>query len=572
MLGSLTLLLAACGSRQAAGKSPSMHVRTTNNHTAIKGGTLDAAVVSNSPFTGTFAPEFAETTVDLNFAQFGLEPLFGVNRDYTFNQNGAATLRLNRHARTATIKLRRNVRWADGHKVVAKDVEYAYEILANKASNSSRYTDALANIKGMAAYHAGAAKSISGINLPQGDNGRTVILHFKALKPGMKRTGNGYIWEYAEPYHYLKNIPFADLAKSSRMRSQLLTYGPFRMTKVVNGQSVRYARNRYYYRGMPHLQHVNVETLASSKATAALKAKKYDVVFGMPSAQYTHYRRTSGYTMLTDQSMSYDYLAFNLGHFDQKTGRNVMNKHAKMANQKLRQAMLYALNVDAVVKKLYPGTRTRGTTLIPTAFGRYHLRTSGYTLNRTRARKLLDEAGYRKGKDGYRTDPDGHKLTVHLAVMQGDDTSDAMYADFMQQWRKVGLRVRLTTGRPIEFNSFYKMVAANPATIDIIAGSWSLGAEPSPMALYGPQAPYNFSRFVSKRNTQLLEEIDGSRAFNDGYRVAVFKRWQKYMLNEAAVAPLTYGVTVLPVSSRVKDLSLKPDNHWDDVAVTSASR
>jgi peptide/nickel transport system substrate-binding protein len=270
--------------------------------------------------------------------------------------------------------------------------------------------------------------------------------------------------------------------------------------------------------------------------------------------------------------MSYDYLAFNLGHFDQKTGRNVMNKHAKMANQKLRQSMLYALNVDAVVKKLYPGTRTRGTTLIPTAFGRYHLRTSGYTLNRTRARKLLDEAGYRKGKDGYRTDPDGHKLTVHLAVMQGDDTSDAMYADFMQQWRKVGLRVRLTTGRPIEFNSFYKMVAANPATIDIIAGSWSLGAEPSPMALYGPQAPYNFSRFVSKRNTQLLEEIDGSRAFNDGYRVAVFKRWQKYMLNEAAVAPLTYGVTVLPVSSRVKDLSLKPDNHWDDVAVTSASR
>src|SRR5699024_12239685 len=74
---------------------------------------------------------------------------------------------------------------SDGKQVNAKDVELAYEIIANKDSKSQRYTESLADIVGLAEYHEGKSKKISGIEKPDGENGRKVVLHFKQMKPGM---------------------------------------------------------------------------------------------------------------------------------------------------------------------------------------------------------------------------------------------------------------------------------------------------------------------------------------------------------------------------------------------------
>ena len=99
--------------------------------------------------------------------------------------------------------MKKGVKWSDGKQVNAKDVEFAYEIIANKDSKSQRYTESLADIVGLAEYHDVKSKKISGIEMPDGENGRKVVLHFKQMKPGMLQSGNGYFWEYAEPYHYL---------------------------------------------------------------------------------------------------------------------------------------------------------------------------------------------------------------------------------------------------------------------------------------------------------------------------------------------------------------------------------
>lgn len=580
MTAVLALTLAACGSKSSTSTKNSSDVKvkieTSNNKKAVKGGTLNVAEVSDSPIAGIFSPELSDNQSDYDFYQFGIENLFGVTKGFKYNNSGAATLKLNRKAKTATITVKKNVKWSDGQPVVAKDVEYAYEILANKSSKSSRYTDSLQNIKGMAEYHAGTSKTISGITEPDGDNGKKVVLHFKQMKPGMKQSGNGYIWEYAEPYHYLKDVAFSDLAKSDKVRKNPLGFGPFKFAKVVSGQSVEFTRNKYYYKGTPKLSKVDIEVLASSKATTAIKSKKYDLLFGMPSAQYKNYKNAKGYTMISQKSLSYTYLGFNLGKYDTKTSENVTNKDSKMYNRSLRQAMLYALNLDEVAKKFYPGVRTRATTLIPPAFSQFHEDAKGYQLDLKKAKSLLDKAGYKKGKGGYRTDPKGKKLTIHFAVMQGDDTTDAMYQDFIQQWKKVGLRVKLTTGRAIEFNSFYDKVENNSSDIDVFAAAWSLGTEPSPMDLYSKAAPYNFSRFTSKENTSLLNKIDSEKSFNTAYRVKAFKEWQKYMLKEAPVAPLFYSIAVTPTSNRVKNYAVAPESkeylQWQDVAVTSTSR
>lgn len=92
---------------------------------------------------------------------------------------------------------------------------------ANKATNSLRYSDSLENIVGMKAYHNGKAKTISGIQFPNGENGRTIVIHFLSMKPGMLQSGNDYFIETAAPYHYLKNIPFSKLVSSDQIRKIL---------------------------------------------------------------------------------------------------------------------------------------------------------------------------------------------------------------------------------------------------------------------------------------------------------------------------------------------------------------
>ena len=47
-------------------------------------------------------------------------------------------------------------------------------------------------------------------------------------------------------------------------------------------------------------------------------------------------------------------------------------------------------------------------TLVPAAFGKWNDKhATGYKLNIKKAKALLDEAGYKVQKDGYRTQPNG---------------------------------------------------------------------------------------------------------------------------------------------------------------------
>ncbi|MDK7066814.1 ABC transporter substrate-binding protein, partial [Lactobacillus crispatus] len=85
-----------------------------------------------------------------------------------FTNKGAASLKLNHSNNTAEIKVKKKVRWSDGKPVTAKDLEYAYEILANPKVQTTQYTSSLENIKGMAEYHRGKANNISGLEMPDG--------------------------------------------------------------------------------------------------------------------------------------------------------------------------------------------------------------------------------------------------------------------------------------------------------------------------------------------------------------------------------------------------------------------
>lgn len=559
-------LLAGCGKSSSSSSSSNSGAKdakkfpeATATATAKKGGSITIAEESDTPVKGVFLNELSDGRYDSDFMQFGNETLFATDDQYKINNKGAATFKMDRKAKTVTIEVKKGVKWSDGKQVTAKDVEYSYEIIANKASQSSRYTSSLADIVGLAEYHDGKSKKISGIEMPDGENGRKVVLHFKEMKPGMTQSGNGFFWESAAPYHYLKDVPFSKLQSSDKVRKNPLFFGPYKLSKLVRGQSATWVRNPYYYRGKAKLDKITISVISPNSASQSIKSKKFDMI-AVVNSQWKQVKGTKGYNFVAQIPLSYSYMGFKVGKWDKKTGSVKMNKNSKMSNRYLRQAMGYAMNVDEVTQHYTQGLSFRVKTLIPEAFGDFYDKSvKGFPLNIKKANALLDKAGYKKKKgETYRRDPNGKKLTIHLAAMSGSTNQEAIVQNYIQQWKKIGLHVTLTTGRLIEFNSFYDKVQNDDPSVDVFMAVWGLSSEPTQDDLYGPKAPYNLTRFATSENTKLLKEMGSDKAFNHSYRVQKFHEWQQYMQKEAFVIPLYNAYSITAVNSKLVNYSTKP--------------
>ena len=536
---------------------------------AVKqGGTVKLAIESDSPFTGIFASELSTTKTDSDVAEPGNESLFDVDDDYKINDKGPATLKINRKNNTVTITLKKGVKWSDGKQVTAKDMEFSYEILANKATKSQRYTASLQNIKGLKEYHEGKAKTISGIELPDGENGLTMVLHYTELKPGMYNSGNGYFSESAEPYHYLKDVPFSKLMSSDKIRKKPLYFGPYKLDKLVRGQSATWVPNKYYWRGKPKLDKIVCQVVSTNSTTQAIKSHKFDVA-KVINSQWKQTKDAKGVNFIAKIPLSYSYLAFKVGKFDAKTSKNVMNPKSKMSNRSLRQAMAYAMNIDQVNKKYNSDLNFHIPTLIPAPFGDYFDKDAkGYNYNLKKANEILDKAGYKK-KGKWRVQPNGKPLKIKFLGMAGSAVQEPIIQNYIQQWHKIGLNVSLYNGRLIEINSFYDKVQNDDPGVDMFMGSWSLSSEPSPADIYNEGAPFNFSRFVTPENTKLLNEIDSQKAFDHKYRVEKFHEWQEYMNKEAYVVPVNNSYEITAVNKKLTGYTLKPSHSnsiWYEVA------
>ncbi|RMC24525.1 MULTISPECIES: oligopeptide ABC transporter substrate-binding protein [unclassified Lactobacillus] len=571
LVSTAALALVACGKNNTANTNEAKKASKFPQEMPVKdvkqGGTVKYAIEADSPFTGIFSNELETTAIDSNVMAPGNESLFDTDDNYRINDKGPASLKIDLKTKTVTINVKKGVKWSDGKQVTAKDIEYPYEIIANKATKSQRYSSKFEFIKGFKEYHEGKSKSISGIEMPDGENGRTVILHYTELKPGMYNSGNGYIWECAAPYHYLKDIPFSKLESSDKIRKNPMFFGPYQVQKVIRGQSVTWVPNKYYWRGKPKLDKIVAQVVSTNSTSQAIKSHKFDIA-DVINTQWKEIKDTKDVKFIAKVPLSYSYLGFKVGKWDAKTSKNVMNPKSKMNNKALRQAIGYAMNIEAVNKRYTSGLTFQIPTVIPEQFGDYFNKdVKGFSYNLKKANEILDKAGYKKeGK--WRVQPNGKPLKIQLLAAQGDSSREPIIQNYIQQWHKIGLNVSLVGGRLAEANSFFDKIQNDDPAIDMYMAGWSLASEPSPANLYAEGSPLNYERFVTPENTKFLKEIDSEKSFDRKYRVQKFHEWQKYMFDQAYVIPTNNSYAITAVNSKLTGYSLKPskgNSVWYDL-------
>ena len=290
-----------------------------------------------------------------------------------------------------------------------------------------------------------------------------------------------------------------------------------------------------------------------------MKAGEYDIVMLMRGDLYPTIKDLGNITVLGRQELYYSYMGFKLGKWDEAQKKNIMNPNAKMSDVKLRQALAYGLNVDEMTKAFYHGLRERATSSVPPVFKKYYPEgLEGFPYDPEKAKKLLDEAGYKDTNgDGIREGKDGKPFEVRIASMAGGDIAEPLAQFYIQNWKEIGIKAVLATGRLMEFNAFYDKVQADDPEIDVFFAAWGVGTNLNPVESAGKSSKFNYSRFVSDENDKLMNEVIGEKGLTEpGYKAAAYKKWQEYYIPMAAEVPLTYRYEIIPVNKRVKNFRI----------------
>ena len=559
----MMMVLMSCGPGQkksAGGDKGSENIKfmteTQNNGNAVPGAVLSVAMVKDSPLVGIFNQAMYKDGYDGDIIDWFLGSyILDIDENFEVTDTGIATLSVDPENKKATIKIKDGMKWSDGQPIVADDIIYTYEVIGNKEYTGVRYSDESAKIVGMEDYKAGKASTISGIKKI---DDKTVEISFKEMGQGIYTGGNG-MERYAMPKHYLKDVPIKDLEKSEKIRSKVVVAGPYTINSIVPGESIELKGNPYYFKGKPKTDKVTIQVVNSQTITAAMKSGKYDIVLDIPTELYKTYKDLDNIDTLVRQELYYSYLGFKMGKYDKTKGENVVNPNAKVADLKLRQALAYGLDIKQMVKAFYDGLREKATSSVPPVFEKYYPKDlAGFPYDPEKAKKLLDEAGYKDvNGDGYREDKNGKPFEIKIAAMSGGDIAEPLVQFYIQQWKEIGIKGVLATGRLIEFNSFYDKVEADDPEIDVYFAAWGVGTNLGPYETAGRKSMFNYSRFASDENDKLMAEVTSPKTLTDpNYKPEAYKKWQEYYINQAVEVPLTYRYQLYPVNKRVKNFDV----------------
>ena len=582
LLGAASLVtLAACNNNKAnnaggesAAKASERKFPTelTNEGTPIKGGTINYAIVSASPFKGLINPILSVDNSDGQLEDFAYANLFEYDANQRIKKDGGMMeFTLDRENKTVTLKLRsKDYKWSDGQPLTIDDYIFTYEFIGNKDYNGVRYDENAANIVGMEEFHDGKADKISGLEKV---DDQTVKIHLKEVYPALELGGNAIMGNIM-PKHVFKDMTYDQAVASDAARTKVVGNGPFIVDKVVPGESVTFKKNPYYYKGEPKVDGVKADIVSQDSIVQEMKAGKYDFA-KMPSDQYDAYKNLSNITLIGDITNSISYIGFNMGHYDKEKAEHVFEPSKKMSDPALRKAIAYALDNEQVANETYQGLRTAANTLLTPFFGEIYADKSevpGFTYNPEESKKILADAGYKDTDgDGYVEDKEGKPLTITLLVPVGSQTDDAVIQQYIEWWKNVGLRVELLNGRALEFNAYAEKLTKYADDYDMWLGGFTIGYNPDPDGLYGPKARFNFGHYVNDEHTKLISEIASSESFDPAKRVELFKQWQKFVFENPFEIPRFNTYSLTAVNKRVKhvDIAQGKETGWEQVELLS---
>ena len=570
------LLLASCGGINDGGakdaKKEVVDVSTVesqypsyveNEGTPVEATVLKVAVVSDSPFRGIFNGFLYSDSLDGSFMASTMNGAFPIDPDLKIILDSDETpikVSVNPEEKTVTYKINPNFKWSNGEPVTTKDIVKTYEIMANQeyitSSKSLRYNKNRKAIVGIEEYNEGKSDKISGLEVIDDS---TMKIHLKEMTPSVYWGGN-FVPEFVNAKQF-EGIPMDKITESDALRKNPLSYGPYVIKEIVQGEKVIFEANPYYYKGEPKIKRLEMEILPPSQQVAAIKSGKYDIVLKVSPEIFPELEKLDNINILTKKAGSMNYIAFKLGKWDDEKNEVVTDPNSKMYDLNLRKAIAYAIDMDAVSKQFYHGLSTPAKSQLSPLFPSLHNpEINGFKQDVEKAKQLLDEAGFKDvDGDGIREGKDGKPVKYTLAMMSGGEIAEPLAQYYIQQWKAIGLDVELLDGRLLDSKNFYNRVNGDDPAIDFCIAGIGFGTDPQQLAIFGKNAKFNISRYISDNLEAALDATVSKDAMNEEYRVKAYKDYEKVFMEEIPAVPILNKLDILVVNKRIKKYDWRPN-------------
>jgi glutathione transport system substrate-binding protein len=514
-------------------KSSLLRVRALIAAGACVFGTLAAAPASAettavmavaSTFT-TLDPYDANDTLSQAVAKSFYQGLFGFDKDMKIVNVLATSYEASPDAKVYTIKLRSGVKFQDGTDFNAAAVKAVFDRVTDPANKLKRY------------------------NLFNKID-KTEVIDPLTVKITLKIPFSAFINVLAHPSAVMIS-PDALKKYGKDISLHPVGTGPFEFVEWKQTDDLKVKKFAgYWKKGYPKIDAIDWKPVVDNNTRAALmQTGEADFAFQVPFEQAAVLKASPKVDLIAAPSIIQRYISMNM-----------MQK--PFDNPKVREAMNYAINKEALVKVAFAGYAMPAEGVVPQGVD-YAVKTGPWKYDPAKARELLKEAGY----------PNGFETVLWSGY--NHSTAQKIIQFVQQQLAQVGVKAEvqaLEAGQRVAKVESAPDPATAPVRMYYIGWSSSTGEADwaiSPLLASGSFPP-KLSNTAYYKNDAVDADLTKALATTDrNEKSALYADAQKRIW---ADAPWVFLVTEKVVYARSKRLSgayVMPDGSFsfDEIAI-----
>ncbi|MRM89967.1 ABC transporter substrate-binding protein [Faecalicatena contorta] len=351
-------------------------------------------------------------------------------KDLKIEKDLAADYQVSEDGLTWTVTIRDDVKFTDGEPLTASDVAFTYNNCKEKSTvNDFTMLDRASALD-------------------------DTTVEFRMTKPFS-------IWPYTMAIVGI--VP--EHAYDENYGQNPIGSGRYIMKQWDKGQQVIFEANPDYYGEAPKMKKVTVLFMEEDAALAAAMAGEADVAH--TAASYSE-QSVDGYELFAVQTV--DNRGFNLPASEPEEKDGIPYGNAFTADVNVRRAVNIGIDRAEMIDNVLNGHGTTAFSVcdkLP-----WYNSACEVEYDPDEARKLLDDAGWKEGKDGIR-EKDGVKAAFTLMFSSGDSVRQALAEDTANQLKELGIDV---TTEGVGWDTAYDRAQSEPLI-------WGWGAH-TPMELY----------------------------------------------------------------------------------------
>lgn len=278
---------------------------------------------------------------------------------------------------TYTITMKDDLKWSDGEPLTAEDVRFSIKTLLHAALSNAIYTTAFGKIEGAQEWIDGTADDLAGLTV----DGNTITM--KLSEPY-----NNMIKVLAQftiyPEHCLADADPAEL-HNNEFWEHPVGSGMYYLSEFNPGNYFVLEPNPYYEGEAPKIKRVQINFVANNVTEA--QANRVDYYDTNSPTDISEFDKLSAYTANPVDILFFRYFICNL---DDGQG----NVNELIADPRVREAFMYAIDKNTLIESLFPGLATATNTGLPSYDPNYDSSLNQYPYDPEKAKQLLEEANF----------------------------------------------------------------------------------------------------------------------------------------------------------------------------------